>query len=75
MCLAPDRLVSGRSIAPCAKQPGRLCVMTAKGMDTGDRVLASAVALRMVNALMKQVKMGKIVSPGKKGGVRVWALP
>ena len=28
-------------------------VMTAKGMDTGDRVLASAVAQRMVNALMK----------------------
>lgn len=52
-----------------------LYVMERKGLDTGDKVLASAVALRLVNSLNKQLIIGKIASPGKKGGVRVWTLP
>lgn len=49
-------------------------VMEAKGLDTGDRVLARTLALRIVQALRQQEKRGKVRGVGKRAGVRVWAL-
>jgi hypothetical protein len=49
-------------------------VMTAKGLDTGDKVLARSLSLRIVQALRMQEKRGKIAGAGKRGGVRVWRV-
>ncbi|WP_339831189.1 hypothetical protein [uncultured Parvibaculum sp.] len=47
-------------------------VMTAKGLDTGDKVLSRSLCLRIVQALRMQEKRGKIAGAGKRKGVRVW---
>ena len=47
-------------------------IMAAKGLDTGDKELARSAAHRIVQALTKQEKRGKIASAGKRAGVRVW---
>lgn len=47
-------------------------VMVAKGLDTQDKELAKSVSLRIVHALSKQEKRGKIADSGKRRGVRVW---
>ncbi|MEH2472996.1 hypothetical protein V1281_005814 [Nitrobacteraceae bacterium AZCC 2161] len=52
-----------------------LAIMKAKGLDTSDRVLAKAVAARLINILRKQLLRGVIVDGGKFKGVRIWALP
>jgi hypothetical protein len=52
-----------------------LHVMQTNGLDCGDRVLAKAIALRLVNALRMQWKRGKVVTAGKENGVRIWTLP
>lgn len=52
-----------------------LYAMQAKGLDTGDGPLASAIAFRVVQALRMQEKRGKITGAGKRNGRRVWALP
>ena len=49
-------------------------VMKAKGLDTGDKVLAKAIAARLIHALRMQAKMGNIRLAGKRHGVSVWAL-
>lgn len=50
-------------------------VMTAKGLDTGDRVLAKSVTLTLVHALRMQCQRGNLTDGGKVKGVRIWVLP
>ena len=52
-----------------------LHIMKAKGLDTGDKVLAKAVANRLINSLRGQYHAGKITLAGKRHGVSVWRLP
>jgi len=49
-------------------------VIRAKGLDEGDKVLRTSIAYRIVQATRLQWKRGKVGSPEKHGGVRVWAL-
>jgi hypothetical protein len=49
-------------------------IMAAKDLGTGDKVLAKAVAFRMIRALRQQCRRAKLVDAGKRRGVRVWAL-
>lgn len=49
-------------------------VMTAKGLDTGDKVLSRSLCLRIVQALRMQAKRGKVTALDKRKGVRVWRL-
>jgi hypothetical protein len=49
--------------------------MAAKGLDTGDKVLAKAVAGRLIHALRQQCRRGLIDGMEKHFGARVWALP
>ena len=51
-----------------------LHAMRAKGLDTGDAVLAKAVAPRVIHALRMQLKRGEIAGGGSRGQCRVWAL-
>jgi hypothetical protein len=48
--------------------------LTAKGLDTGDKVLAHALASRMIHALRQQWRRGLLTGEGKVKGARVWAL-
>ena len=48
-------------------------ILTAKGLNVGDRVLAKSVAAKLIHALRMQAKRGKIIDIGKQGGVIVWA--
>ena len=45
----------------------------AKGLDSGDRVLAKSVAERLIHALRMQHKRGKLAMKGKECGAIVWA--
>ena len=47
-------------------------VIAAKGWDRDDGALRKAVAYRIVQALTMQEKRGKVESPGKRKGVRLW---
>jgi hypothetical protein len=47
--------------------------MAAKGLDTGDKVLAHAMATRLIHALRQQWRRGLISGEGKIKGARVWA--
>ena len=49
-----------------------LRLVRAKGLDEGDKVLRVSLTYRIVQALRLQWKRGKIESPEKRGGVRVW---
>ena len=51
-----------------------LHVMAAKGLDTGDKVLAHAMAQRMIHALRQQWRRGQLQDGGRVKGARVWAL-
>jgi hypothetical protein len=51
-----------------------LHVMAAKGLDTGDKVLAHAMAQRMIHALRQQWRRGHLQDGGKVKGARVWAV-
>jgi hypothetical protein len=51
-----------------------LRVVRAKGLDEGDTVLRQSIAYRIVQALRLQWKRGKIESPEKRAGARVWTL-
>lgn len=48
--------------------------MTASGLDPSDKVLAKAVALRIVYAMRAQEKRGKVKDAGRERGVRIWAI-
>ena len=50
-------------------------VMAAKGLETGDKVLAKAIAYKIIHSLRQQVRRGKLTDAGKRANVRVWALP
>lgn len=47
-------------------------VIEAKGWNADDRPLRTAVTYRLVQALTMQERRGRVTSPGKTGGVRVW---
>jgi hypothetical protein len=49
-------------------------IMAAKGLETGDKVMAKAVAYKIVHSLRQQCRRGLIVDAGKSKNVRVWAL-
>lgn len=52
-----------------------LHIMQSKGLDTGDKVLAKAVAAQLIHSLRMQALRGRIVRDGKKGAAQVWRLP
>jgi hypothetical protein len=47
-------------------------ILTAKGLDAGDNVLAKSVAAKLIHALSMQAKRGKILVAGKDRGAIVW---
>jgi hypothetical protein len=49
--------------------------MAQKGLDTGDKVLAKAVAAQLIHSLRMQANRGKILRIGKKGTALLWRLP
>jgi hypothetical protein len=69
--LCKEALASG----PLNTRQLALRVMAAKGLDTGDKVLAKAVAGRLIHALRQQCRRGLIDGTEKHCGARVWALP
>lgn len=71
MTLCKQALASG----PKTTKELALHVMAAKGLDTGDKVLAHAMASRLIHALRQQWRRGLIQGDGKVKGARVWALP
>ena len=52
-----------------------LAVMAAKGLEAGDKVLAKAVAYRLIHVLRLQARGGKIVGIGRHKAARIWRLP
>ena len=68
--LCKEALASG----PRTTKELALHVMAAKGLDTGDKVLAHAMAQRMIHALRQQWRRGLLQDGGKVKGARVWAL-
>lgn len=50
-------------------------LMTASGLDPGDKVLAKAACLRLVYALRAQHLRGNVQDAGRRKGARVWTLP
>lgn len=51
-----------------------LFLMRKKGLDTGDKVLAKAIANNLIHSLRMQALRGRIVMDGKRNGVCVWRL-
>jgi len=49
--------------------------MGSKGLDTGDKVLAKAVAAQLIHQLRMKASRGRIFRDGKKGTTLVWRLP
>jgi hypothetical protein len=49
--------------------------MTASGLDAGDKVMAKAVAHKIVYAMRAQHLRGKVHDAGRAKGARVWAVP
>lgn len=49
-------------------------VLTAKGFNSADAVLAKAVAFRIVQAMRMQHRRGTIGDAGRRKGVRIWKL-
>ena len=70
MRLCKDAMAAG----PKTTKELALHVMAAKGLDTGDRVLAKAMAFRLIHALRMQHVRGTIQDAGKVKGSRLWAL-
>lgn len=50
-------------------------VLKAKGLDAGDKVLAKAVANRLIHALRMQAERGTLRASGRRGNVRLWCRP
>ncbi len=70
VALCKEALASG----PKTTKELALHVMAAKGLDTGDKVLAHAMAQRMIHALRQQWRRGLINGAGRVKGSRVWSL-
>jgi hypothetical protein len=71
MHLCKEALASG----PKTTKELALHAMAAKGLDTGDKVLAHAMASRMIHALRQQWRRGLLTGEGKVKGARLWRLP
>ena len=52
-----------------------VAVMKAKGLDTGDKVLAKAISYRLIHVLRIQARIGKIIGLGREKAAPVWRLP
>lgn len=50
-------------------------VMKAKGLDVGDKILAKAVAQRLIHPLRMQLAQGKLVTHGTRQAAFVWGSP
>lgn len=50
-------------------------VMQDKGLDVDDKVMAKAIAHRLIHALRMQCHRGKVQRIGKKGAAIIWKLP
>jgi hypothetical protein len=50
-------------------------LLRAKGLDTGDRVLAKTLSLSVVHSMRKAALRRKVTMVEKRAGVCVWALP
>ena len=70
MTLCKRALASG----PKTTKELALHVMAAKGLDTGDKVLAHAMATRLIHALRQQWRRGLISGEEMVKGARVWSL-
>jgi hypothetical protein len=70
MRLCKEALTSGQKTT----KDLALAVMAVKRLDTGDKVLARAMATRMIHALRQQWRRGHLDGEGKVKGARVWAL-
>ncbi len=71
MALCKQALVKG----PMTTRELALHVMRAKGLDTGDKVLAKGIGSSLIHALRMQAHRKAIVMVGKRHGVSVWRLP
>jgi hypothetical protein len=71
IAVCKEALASG----PKSTRELALHVMQSKGLDTGDKVLAKAVASQLIHSLRMQSQRGRIVRDGKKGAALVWRLP
>jgi hypothetical protein len=49
-------------------------VIREKGFDEGNNVLRTSITYRIVQAMRLQRKRGKVDSPGKNDGARLWQL-
>lgn len=49
-------------------------LIAAKGMDTGDTVLAKGMTNRLIHWMRQQERHGRIKRDGKRRGVAVWRL-
>ncbi len=70
IALCREALASG----PMTTKDVALFLMRRKGLDTGDKVLAKAVANNLIHSLRMQAARGRIVMEGKRKGVCVWRL-
>jgi hypothetical protein len=68
--LCKEALASG----PKSTKELALHAMAAKGIDTGDKVLAHAMASRLIHALRMQWRTGKLADAGRVKGARIWRL-
>lgn len=70
IALCRESLASG----PKTTRELALHVMKAKGLDTGDKVLAKGIGSRLIHALRMQATRGRLTFSGKRHGVSVWRL-
>jgi hypothetical protein len=66
--LCREALASG----PMTTKELALSLMRKKGLDTGDKVLAKAVANNLIHSLRMQAMRGRVIMDGKRKGVCVW---
>jgi hypothetical protein len=71
MELCKAALASG----PMTTKELALHCMAAKGLDTGDKVLAKAITGRLIHALRMQAGRKALEMVGKQRGQSVWRLP
>jgi hypothetical protein len=50
-------------------------LLSAKGLDASDKVLAKAISYRLIHALRIQARSGKLVGAGRDKAARIWRLP
>lgn len=64
-----------RAQGPLTTRQLAVAVMQAKGLDTGDTVLAKVITSRLINILKPELRKGRIGDGGKHHGMRVWIEP